>query len=109
MSSNYQELADRLRRSLNTWTADAHKAAESRSRELGFEFGKPAGPAAEVFSALGDARAVLTDAPAFMLEVLVDSHDGWLDEDDAPGEQGTPLPPLHLPTAPKRIKRPDLG
>jgi hypothetical protein len=53
--------------------------------------------------------AVLTDAPAVMLEVLVDSHDGWLDEDDAPGEQGTPLPPLHLPTAPKRIKRPDLG
>ncbi|MCF6376719.1 hypothetical protein L2K70_03805 [Nocardioides KLBMP 9356] len=53
--------------------------------------------------------AVLTDAPPFMLEVLVDSHDGWLDEDDEPGEQGDPLPPLHLPTAPKRIKRPDLG
>jgi hypothetical protein len=54
--------------------------------------------------------AVVTDAPAFMLEVLVDTHDGWLDEDDeASREQGPPLPPLHLPMAPKRIKRPDLG
>jgi hypothetical protein len=56
--------------------------------------------------------AVLSDAPAFMLEVLVDTHDGWLDEDDGPGparEQGAPSAPLHLPTAPKRIKRPDLG
>lgn len=59
--------------------------------------------------------AVLSDAPAFMLEVLVDAHDGWLDEDDGSGtvgeprEQGGPPAPLHLPTAPKRIKRPDLG
>ncbi|HEX5917280.1 MAG TPA: hypothetical protein VFY76_05460 [Nocardioides sp.] len=57
--------------------------------------------------------AVLTDAPAFMLEVLVDAHDGWLDEDDGSGsaarEQAAPSTPLHLPTAPKRIKRPDLG
>ena len=50
--------------------------------------------------------AVLSDAPAFMLEVLVDAHDGWLDEGE---EQSDPLPPLHLPTAPTRIKRPDLG
>jgi hypothetical protein len=58
--------------------------------------------------------AVLSDAPAFMLEVLVDTHDGWLDEgpDGGPAageEHGDPPPPLHLPTAPKRIKRPDLG
>ena len=58
--------------------------------------------------------AVLSDAPAFMLEVLVDTHDGWLDEgpDVGPGggeEHGDPPPPLHLPTAPRRIKRPDLG
>ena len=57
--------------------------------------------------------AVVSDAPGFMLEVLVDTHDGWLDEGDVGGatarEQGDPLPPLHLPTAPKRIKRPDLG
>jgi hypothetical protein len=47
--------------------------------------------------------AVTSDAPAFMLEMLVDAHDGWLDE----GEPDAPaLPPLVLPTAPKRIKRP---
>ena len=54
--------------------------------------------------------AVVSDAPAFMLEVLVDTHDGWLDEDEtALAEHTEPLPPLQLPTAPKRIKRPDLG
>ena len=56
--------------------------------------------------------AVLSDAPAVMLEVLVDAHHGWLDEggDDGPaGEHGDPLPPLRLPTAPRRVKRPDLG
>lgn len=57
--------------------------------------------------------AVLSDAPAFMLEVLVDTHDGWLDEEDGPDEAGgaglPAPPPLILPTAPRRIKRPDLG
>ena len=50
--------------------------------------------------------AVVSDAPAFMLEVLVDTHDGWLDEGE---EQPSPTPPLDLPTAPRRVKRPDLG
>ncbi len=50
--------------------------------------------------------AVLSDAPAFMLEVLVDTHDGWLDEGD---EAPEPAAPLVLPAAPKRVKRPDLG
>ena len=54
----------------------------------------------------GHPWAVVTDAPAFMVEVLVDTHDGWLDEGE---EQSPPLPPLRLPMAPKRIKRPDLG
>ena len=57
--------------------------------------------------------AVLSDAPAFMLEVLVDAHDGWLDEGEGPDDVGGAAlpapPPLHLPTAPRRIKRPDLG
>ena len=46
--------------------------------------------------------AVTSDAPAFMLEVLVDSHDGWLDEGE---DAGPTLPPLDLPAAPRRIKR----
>ena len=57
--------------------------------------------------------AVLSDAPAFMLEVLVDTHDGWLDEEEGPDERrrrraaGAPTaaPPDRAP----RIKRPDLG
>jgi hypothetical protein len=53
--------------------------------------------------------AVVTDAPAFLLEVLVDERDGWLDEWDAhdTGSRAQPSPPLDLPTAPKRVKRPD--
>ncbi|MBC2932971.1 hypothetical protein H7342_08105 [Nocardioides sp. zg-1228] len=53
--------------------------------------------------------AVLSDAPAFMLEVLVDVHDGWLDEDGHDAPSSAPPPALDLPTAPRRIKRPDLG
>jgi hypothetical protein len=50
--------------------------------------------------------AVLSDAPAFMLELLVDSHDGWLDEGDATDASDVPAPPpVELPTAPRRIKR----
>lgn len=45
--------------------------------------------------------AVVSDAPAFHLEVLVDRHDGWLD-DEAPA----PAEPLVLPQAPKRHHRP---
>ena len=53
--------------------------------------------------------AVLTDAPAIVLELLVEQYDGWLDDEDgaAPDPQARPvLPPVELPTAPKRIKRP---
>jgi hypothetical protein len=53
--------------------------------------------------------AVLTDAPAIVLELLVEQYDGWLDEEDAaaPDPLVRPsLPPVELPTAPKRIKRP---
>ena len=50
--------------------------------------------------------AVLTDAPAFVAEVLTDEFDGWLDEDP---EQDRPTQgsPLDLPTAPRRLKRTD--
>ena len=50
--------------------------------------------------------AVLTDAPAFVFELLVDQHEGWLDDEEEPGTPDTPAPPLDLPTAPKRVKRP---
>ena len=46
--------------------------------------------------------AVVTDAPQIVLELLVDERDGWLDA----GRPRAGGPPLELPTAPKRIKRP---
>lgn len=47
--------------------------------------------------------AVLSDAPDLVLELLVDEFDGWL---DVPESTTAVAPPLDLPTAPKRIKRP---
>ncbi|WP_235737901.1 hypothetical protein [Nocardioides alcanivorans] len=48
--------------------------------------------------------AVVTDAPPVQFELLVDAHEGWLEEDlVAPAE----VAPLQLPDAPKRIKRLD--
>ena len=44
---------------------------------------------------------VSTDAPAVMLELLVEEHDGWLEPDTAP----PPVVPLVLPDAPRRAKR----
>lgn len=52
--------------------------------------------------------AVLTDAPAIMLEVLIDQHDGWLDDELPVGPAAAPSP-IPLPDAPKRIKRPGAG
>ena len=45
--------------------------------------------------------AVVTDAPEFVLEILAEEYDGWVDHD-----QPTPPPavPLDLPEAPRRIK-----
>jgi len=80
--------------------------------------------------------AVVTDAPAIQLEMLVETYDGWLDEEDGgfearklapqppraddapqppraddapqpPRGEGAPQPPLPLPDQPRRIKRPD--
>ena len=52
----------------------------------------------------GHPWAVLTDAPTFQLDLLVDRYDGWLDTGDPPGPG--PAVPLDLPVAPKRVKRP---
>ncbi len=46
--------------------------------------------------------AVLSDAPTFLVEILVDEYDGWLDEDEEPPAA---IRPLDLPTAPKRRYR----
>ena len=47
--------------------------------------------------------AVTTDAPELVLDLLVDTFDGWLDTDDPEAGPGRPL---DLPTGPKLVKRP---
>ncbi len=51
----------------------------------------------------GHPWAVLTDAPEVVLELLVDEYDGWLDVEEPPTST---LPPLDLPSAPRRVKKP---
>jgi hypothetical protein len=46
---------------------------------------------------------VTSDAPEWVLDVLVDQYDGWL---DVPESEPDPRPPLELPRQPKRVKRP---
>ena len=48
--------------------------------------------------------AVTTDAPELVLDLLVDTYDGWLDTEDV--DPGPVAPPLDLPSSPLRIKRP---
>jgi hypothetical protein len=48
----------------------------------------------------GHPWAVLTDAPELVLELLVDEYDGWLDA----GEDAPAVPPIELPTEPRKIK-----
>lgn len=52
---------------------------------------------------------VTSDAPAMMLEMLADEAGGWFDHGAPTQTVVTNLPPLNLPSGPKRIKRPDLG
>lgn len=90
--------------------ADDARAVVARLRADGFEARTERERLAGEDDDEAHPWAVVTDAPAFMLEVLVDTHDGWLDEEAGVDvEQIATLPPLHLPMAPKRIKRPDLG
>jgi len=54
--------------------------------------------------------AVLTDAPRFLFELLVDARDGWLDEEPEPAGRSSPAaPPMDLPAGPRRIKRPQVA
>lgn len=55
----------------------------------------------------GHPWAVITDAPETVLELLVESFDGWLDrEEPEPTKVDLPPTPVALPDQPKRIKRP---
>ncbi|WP_239021757.1 hypothetical protein [Nocardioides jishulii] len=52
--------------------------------------------------------AVVSDAPEFVLDLLTDEFDGWLDPEEPDVAPPPVLPPLELPRAPRRVKRPDL-
>jgi hypothetical protein len=50
--------------------------------------------------------AVVTDAPSIALELLLDAHDGWLEEDGQPGgSEAAASTPWELPDAPRRRHR----
>jgi hypothetical protein len=49
--------------------------------------------------------AVVTDAPEFVLDVLVEQYDGWLDHDSGTDAGTVDAPaPLDLPDGPRRVK-----
>ena len=55
------------------------------------------------------AWEVATDAPEFVVDLLVEEHDGWLDAGDGAsgpevGLPGPVTPPIELPDGPRRIK-----
>lgn len=50
--------------------------------------------------------AVVSDAPEFVLEVLVEEHDGWLDAEPVDAPLAPPVPPP-MPDGPRRVKRPE--
>jgi 8-oxo-dGTP diphosphatase len=52
-------------------------------------------------------RAVVSDAPAFLLEALVERHDGWLDTGEGPTRPRPAPPPL--PSGPRRLRGPAGG
>jgi hypothetical protein len=81
---------------------DDARAVVARLRAAGFEASTEREKLAGEDDDEGHPWAVVSDAPGFMLEVLVDTHDGWLDEGEEPPST---LPPLDLPAAPRRIKR----
>ncbi|MGA8209626.1 MAG: hypothetical protein WB441_00760 [Nocardioidaceae bacterium] len=85
------------------WEADLARVVAERLRSSGFE----AVLGRDRFAGEDDDEdqpwSVLTDAPEVMLELLVDEHDGWLD--DGPGTSSVPaVEPLELPQAPRRVK-----
>ena len=51
----------------------------------------------------GHPWAVNTDAPSFALDLLLEAHDGWLDEGTT--EARPSPPPVDLPGAPRRRHR----
>lgn len=85
---------------------DAAREIERRLRAGGFE----ATVTRERYAGEDDDEdhpwAIETDAPAFTLDLLLEAHDGWLDDAPAATDQHTaPAQPQDLPDAPRRRHR----
>ena len=80
---------------------DARRAAD-RLRCDGFEAHVARQPFAGDDDDGDHPWVIATDAPPGMLELLVEAHAGWLEDDAAP----PPVAPLALPRAPRRRHRP---
>jgi hypothetical protein len=81
---------------------DDARAAGARLRRDGFE----AVVAVDRLAGEDDDEdhpwAVTTDAPEFVLEVLAEELDGWVERESA--APSVVPPPLELPDAPRRVK-----
>ncbi len=95
------ELRDVLRRPQPRGILDDKEAAEDIAAALRLD-GFDAWTEREAFHGEDDdeahAWAVLSDAPGFRLELLLEEHDGWYDD----GEPHATSPPLDLPRSPRR-------
>ena len=47
---------------------------------------------------------VVTDAPEFVVEILAEEYDGWVDHAETPASRPASPSPLDLPDGPRRIK-----
>lgn len=83
---------------------DSARAAERRLRADGFEVSLAREPFAGEDDDEDQPWALVTDAPAITLELLVDAYDGWLDDGTI---EAAPPAPLELPDAPRRHHRSD--
>jgi hypothetical protein len=85
---------------------DAAREVERRLVTEGYEADLTREPFAGEDDDEDHAWAVSSDAPAIVLELLVDQYDGWFD--DVSDEAASPFTaPAPLPSAPKRLHRED--
>ena len=84
------------------WEDDAARAVADALEDGGFD----ARVARERFAGEDDDEdhpwVVFTDAPAALVETLLEEYDGWLDA--APPADAPAATPLDLPEAPRRVK-----
>jgi 8-oxo-dGTP diphosphatase len=84
------------------WEDEAARAVADALDDRGFD----ARVARERFAGEDDDEdhpwVVLTDAPAALVEALLEEYDGWLD--DAAPVDAPAATPLELPEAPRRVK-----